>query len=199
MTLKPVRTLLAFALFSAAVVAPAAAQDGPNPKIAPGTIIEPSKTFDAMLTNFEKEFTGAAKAMPAEKYGFAPTPAVFAGTQKTDFKTVKTFAQEVTHVAEANYYYASIVGGLMMPAKSEMDALRTLTDKDQILAALAKSFEFSHKAFATLTEKNAFESIHEKDTRASLAGGLVAHGFDHYGQMVEYLRMNGIIPPASVK
>jgi uncharacterized damage-inducible protein DinB len=199
MTSKYVRTLFAVALFSAAVIAPAVAQDGPAPKIAPGTSIEPSKTFDTMLTNFEKEFTGAAKAMPAEKYSFAPTTTVFAGTQKTDFKTVKTFAQEVTHVAAANYYYASVVGGLKMPADAEMKALNALTDKDQILAALAKSFAFSHQAFATLTEKNAFESVHETDTRASLAGGLVAHGFDHYGQMVEYLRMNGIIPPASVR
>jgi uncharacterized damage-inducible protein DinB len=180
-------------------VLPAFAQDGPTPKIAPGTTIQPAKTFDSMLTNFEQEFTGAAKAMPAEKYSFAPLPPVFASTQKTDFKTVKTFAQEVTHVAEANYYYASMVGGLKMPPESEMKAMQALTDKDQILAALAKSFEYSHEAFATLTEKNAFESVHETATRASLAGGLVAHGFDHYGQMVEYLRMNGIIPPASAQ
>jgi len=47
--------------------------------------------------------------------------------------------------------------------------------------------------------QNAFESVQGTDTRASLAGGLVAHANDHYGQLVEYLRMNGIVPPASRK
>jgi hypothetical protein len=51
----------------------------------------------------------------------------------------------------------------------------------------------------TLTAQNAFESVHGSATKASLAGGLVAHANDHYGQLVEYLRMNGIVPPASRK
>jgi len=67
------------------------------------------------------------------------------------------------------------------------------------VAAAQASFDFAHKAFAALTAKNAFESVRGDQTRASIAGGLVAHGFDHYGQMVEYLRMNGIVPPASAK
>ncbi len=67
------------------------------------------------------------------------------------------------------------------------------------MAALKASFVFAHKAIATLTVANAFDGVHGEQTRASLAGGLVAHGFDHYGQLVEYLRMNGIVPPASRK
>ena len=80
-----------------------------------------------------------------------------------------------------------------------MKAISSLKSKDEIVAALVASFEFSHKAFATLTAQNAFETIKNDDTRASLAAGLIAHGFDHYGQLVEYLRMNGIVPPASRK
>ena len=199
MKTKRLHTVLALALLCASLSTLLHAQmsDGAAPKIAPGTLVEPSKTFDDMLTGFEKEFTGAAKAMPADKYSFAPSAAVFAGSQKIKYESVKTFAQEVTHVAEANYYYASSYGALKTDA--DLKALGELTDKDQILAALAKSFVFAHKANATLTAKNAFESVHEASTRASLAGGLVAHGFDHYGQMVEYLRMNGIVPPASAK
>ena len=170
---------------------------GAAPKIAPGTMIEPSKSFDNMLTGLEKEFMAAAKAMPAEKYGFAPSDAIFKAGEGDDYKGVRTFVQEVTHVAQANYYYGSGVGGI----KPDLDTkgLAAVTDKDKAIAALAASFAFLHKAFANLTEKNAFESVHETDTRASLAGGVVAHAFDHYGQMVEYLRMNGIVPPASVK
>ncbi len=160
-----------------------------SPKIAPGTMIEPAKSFDAMLTGFEKELTSAAKAMPADKYSYAPT----AGT----FKGVRTFAGQVTHITAANYYYASMLGGQKIDVN--LDAIGKLQDKDKILDALAASFVFAHKAIASLTAKNAFESVHETETRASLAGGVVAHGFDHYGQMVEYLRMNGIVPPASAK
>jgi hypothetical protein len=67
------------------------------------------------------------------------------------------------------------------------------------VAALEASFVFTHKAIGTLTVANAFDSVRGDATRASLAGGVVAHGFDHYGQLVEYLRMNGIVPPASQK
>ncbi len=161
-------------------------------KIAPGTIVEPAKSFDEMLTELQKEFTSAAEAMPAEKYGFAPP-----STNGAKFDGVRTFAQQITHVAQANYNYGSAVGNI----KPELDvkALSKLTDKPQVLAALAASFAFVHKAIATLTPQNAFESAYGNASRASLAGGVVAHAFDHYGQIVEYLRMNGIVPPASAK
>ena len=173
------------------------AQEGPSPKIGPGTLVEPSKSFDGTLTGLEKELMGAARAMPADKYSFAPGAALFAAGSPENFKGGRTFAQQLTHIAEANYYYGSMLGGLKVDA--DMKAIDKLTDKEQILAALQASFVFAHKALANLTATNAFESIHETDTRASLAGGLVAHGFDHYGQLVEYLRMNGMVPPASAK
>jgi uncharacterized damage-inducible protein DinB len=167
------------------------------PKIAPGTMVEPSKTFDAMLSDFEGEMMGVAKAMPAEKYNFAPSAAVFASGQTTKYEGVRSFGAMVGHIAQANYFYASMFGGLKPDA--DVKAISSMKDKDQLVAALAASFVFTHKAIATLTEKNAFESVRESQTRASLAGGVVAHGFDHYGQLVEYLRMNGIVPPASAK
>jgi len=194
MTRKHLGRVLAVAILATmpAFTAHAQMTDGQAPKIAPGTQIDPRVTFDAQLTAFEQEFTGAAKAMPAEEYGFAP-----ANTPPSDFKGVRTFGAEVAHVAQANYYYASTYGRIPIPAEAK--GLDKLTGKDEILAALAASFAFAHKAVANLTKDNAFESIRGNQTRASLAGGLVAHGFDHYGQMVEYLRMNGIIPPASAK
>ncbi len=193
------RSLFALTVFTLGTGFTASAQMNPNttPRIAPGTLIEPSKTFDVLLTNLEGELMGAAKAMPADKYSFAPSAAIFAPSQAVDFKGVRTFAAQLTHIAEANYYYAGMASGIKMD--TDLKAIDSLTDKNKIIAALQASFDFAHKAMATLTAKNAFESVHEYDTRASLAGGLVAHGFDHYGQLVVYLRMNGVIPPASAK
>jgi len=172
------------------------------PKPASVTKIEPSKSFDAALGAFEGQFMGLAKAMPAEKYDFAPSAAIFASSQKTDYLSpnnqgVRTFGQMVAHVAQANYFYAGLLSGL----KPDVDAkaIGSLKDKDQIVAALEKSFAFVHQAIGTLTTQNAFDSIRGDQTRASFAGGVIAHGFDHYGQLAEYLRMNGVIPPASEK
>lgn len=193
MTRHQLRGILAVALFALtpAVATHAQASDATS-KIAPGTIIEPAKTFDEMLTALETEFTSAAEAMPADKYGFAPP-----STGGAKFDGVRTFAQEVTHVAQANYFYASAAGSIKPDV--DVNALQNLKTKDECVAALEKSFAFAHKAIATITPENAFDSVRDTQTRATLAAGLVAHGFDHYGQMVEYLRMNGIVPPASVR
>ncbi|CAN5773543.1 hypothetical protein BH10ACI4_BH10ACI4_22970 [soil metagenome] len=174
-----------------------AQMSGAAPKIAPGTMVDPGKSFDGSLSGLEDELMGAVKAMPAEKFNFAPSAAIFIPSQKAEYPGVRTFGAMVIHIVQANYYYAGALSGL----KPEIDvkALGALKTKDEIVNALAASFVFSHKAMLTLTEKNAFESVHETDTRASLAGAVVSHGFDHYGQLVEYLRMNGIVPPASAK
>lgn len=173
---------------------------------SPAAVIEPSKSFNALLSLYEKQFMDAAKAMPAEKYNFAPSAAIFVESQKTDFlspnnKGVRTFAEQVKHVAQANYFFANLLSGLKPDA--DVKAIGDLKDKEQILAALQGSFDFARKANATLTPQNAFESVKfdtlENITRAGVAGFLVAHGFDHYGQMEVYLRMNGIVPPASAK
>ena len=168
---------------------------------AAGTIATPAAAFDSQMSVIESEMMGAVKAMPADKYSFAPSAAIFVPGQKTEFATVRTFAQQATHVAEANYFFYGIVSGL----KPDVDpqAILKITNKDDVVAALAGSFAFAHKAIATLTAANAFEVIKSPEpgfqTRATLASFGVSHGFDHYGQMVEYLRMNGIVPPASAK
>ena len=173
------------------------AQMAAAPKVAAGTMIDPAKSFDEVLSGFEKEMMGVAKAMPADKYDFAPSAAVFVPSQKTEYAGVRSFGAMVIHIAQANYFYGGALSGL----KPDVDvkALSELKDKDKVVAALAASFVFVHKAIGTLTVQNAFESVRGDTTRASLAGGVVAHGFDHYGQLVEYLRMNGIVPPASQK
>jgi hypothetical protein len=180
----------------------AAAQAGSAPSgPAAGTIATPASAYDSQLSIVEFEMMGAVKAMPADKFDFAPSQAIFLPGQKTEFATVRTFAQQATHVAQANYFFYSAVSGLKPDV--DMDGLPKLTKKDDVVAALAGSFAFAHKAIATLTAANAFEVVTVPEpgmwTRGTMAGFGVAHAFDHYGQMVEYLRMNGIVPPASAR
>jgi uncharacterized damage-inducible protein DinB len=163
-----------------------------------GQTISPAVAMDDLLSMFEYQVMGVVKTMPAEKYGFAPSSAAFATGSEAKFGGVRTFAQQATHLAEANYYFYSTISGI----KPDVDvkAIEGLTKKDDIVAALAKSLEYAHKSVATITAANAFVTIKGVDgmqTRASLAAFGVAHGYDHYGQMVEYLRMNGLVPPGS--
>ena len=188
---------------AACCVTGAKAQMGQTPpKVPAGTIIEPGKSLEALLKIYEDEIAGAAKAMPADKYSFAPSAAIFVPAQKVDYlspndKGVKTFGQTVAHIAQANYYFFSTLGG----AKPDVDmkAMGDLTSKEDTVKALEGSFAYAHKQLATLTAANAFASVKDDQTKTSMAAFGIAHMCDHYGQLVEYLRMNGIVPPASQK
>jgi hypothetical protein len=170
---------------------------GGGPAVAPGTIVDPAKSFDAQLTQLENLWVGAAKAMPAEKYSFAPSQGMFAPGQAVKYDGVRTFAQLCTHTIQANYGIFGALSGL----KPDVDvkAIADLKSKDDIIKALAATFAFAHKAVATLTPANAFLSIRGLQTPASLFAAAIGHAEDEYGQAVEYLRMNAIIPPASAE
>lgn len=150
--------------------------------------MDPAKVLDHMLSGYEGEMVPLAEAMPADKYNFAPS----AG----DFKGVRTFAEQVKHVAGANYFYF----GSIASSKPTMPKMADLKTKDQIVQALKDSFAYGHHVIATITPENAFDTLGSGDdarTRAGTAAAAVAHGYDHYGQLVEYLRMNNVVPPAS--
>lgn len=122
-------------------------------------------------------------------------PAIFVASQKTEYSGVRTFAALVIHVTQANYAMEARLGG--MKPEVDMASLTALKDKDQIVAALAGSFAFVHKAIGTMTTENAFQSLGGPMTRATMAGSNIVHTADEYGQMVEYLRMSGVMPPPS--
>jgi hypothetical protein len=175
-------------------------QTSGTPPAAPaGTNENPAKAVDGLLSMMESGVVGAAKAMPADKYSFAPAQAIFAANQSTQFDTVRTFVGQVTHLAEANYFFFGWSG---IKPDRDVKAIGAITTKDEALAALEASFAYAHKAIATITPGNAFVAVKAVDgftTRTTIAAFAAAHGYDHYGQMVEYLRMNGIVPPASAK
>jgi hypothetical protein len=156
---------------------------------APGTHVSPSETYDKLLSGMEKEFVDAAEAMPAEKYGFKPS--VPGGS----FDGVRSFGEEVRHVAEANYYFFHDPDAPLVDNRKEIESLKT---KDEIVKALKDSFVVAHKYIAGITEQNAFVMT-KSGTRGGQAAFGISHFMDHYGQMCVYLRMNGIIPPASRK
>jgi len=167
-------------------------------KGAGGTQMAPAQAQNELLDLFEHEFMAVAQAMPADKYGFAPAAATFTPSQGAKFDGVRTFAQEISHVTTANYYFASKILGEKMPVDPK--SIDGLTTKEDLLKAAADSFAYSHKALATITPENAYVAIDGVDglhTRSVIASFISAHGYDHYGQMVEYLRMNGIVPPGS--
>jgi hypothetical protein len=151
--------------------------------------------LDATVSNMEHEFVPAADAMPEDKYGFAPT--------NGEFKGVRTFAQQVKHVAAVNYE----LGAAILEQKAPVDlgdesGPASITSKADILKFLKESFEYVHKAIATINDSNYIGTVKSpfgegSVSRLGLATSVAWHGFDHYGQMVEYLRMNGIVPPAS--
>jgi len=156
-----------------------------------------SQVLDGSVKIVESEFVPAAEAMPEDKYDFAPTTG--------EFKGVRTFRGQVKHVAAVNYLVGAAILGEKPPVdiggesgpdsvKSKADAIKFLKD----------SYAYAHKAVASVSESNATLDIPDpfgqgKATRAGLATVFAWHGFDHYGQMAVYLRMNGIVPPASRK
>jgi len=154
-----------------------------------------TEVLDRTVSHMEHEFVPAAEAMPEDKYNFAPT--------NGEFKGVRTFGEQVKHVAAVNYE----LGAAILEEKPPVDindeaGPASIKSKADILGYLHNSLAYVHKAIQTINERNLTGQVKSpfgegKVTRLALAESVVSHAFDHYGQMVEYLRMNGIIPPAS--
>ncbi len=155
-----------------------------------------SKVFDGQLSMIEHELVPLAEAMPADKYSFAPTHG--------EFKGVRTFGQQVGHIAAVMYLVSATTLGEKNPSDSGEgeNGPAKLKTKDDYIDYLKAAIAYSHKAMQSLTSQNFTGMVksafgNEQVPRASMATAAVWHTFDHYGQMVVYARMNGIIPPAS--
>jgi len=169
-------------------VATASAQMTPPPPAK-----TPGEAINAVLGIAEGEFVSAADAMPSDKYDFAPS--------NGEFKGVRTFAQQVKHVAATNYIFGAAILNEKPPVdtggESGPDSVKSKAD---VVKFLKDSFAYLHKAVASIDATNQLETVDlfgMKLARGSVGAFSTAHPFDHYGQMVVYLRMNGIVPPAS--
>jgi hypothetical protein len=167
----------------------------PQPAVSQPTI---AQVLDRQLSTLEKDFVPAAEAMPEDKFNFAPTNGEFTG--------VRTFALQIKHVAATNLALSLA----LLQEKPQIDPTLDngpddIKSREDVLKLLRDSFAAAHRAVATVNDQNATEMItspwnpKSKMPRLAMATMLTWHSFDHYGQMVEYLRLNGIIPPASRK
>ena len=159
-----------------------------------------SKVADGDLKGIESEFVPLVEAMPADKFDFAPSPS------HGEFKGVRTFRQQATHVAAILYAVSAAVLGESNPSEVGKDenGPATLKTKDDVVKYVKDAFAYAHKAMNSITDKSATEMIKSafgsrQVPRISMANVATWHSFDHYGQMAVYARMNGIIPPASRK
>ena len=175
---------------NAGASAPQTQQSQPTPTIV--------STVDREINTIEKLILEAAEAMPENKFNFTPASLNIPGGS---FKDVRTFGQLIKHTATANFRFWSLVSGEKMPDNIKgPNGPDELTTKAPIVQFLKDSFAMGHRAAKSLTTENALEQVQFRNTGVAklyLATNAVIHCGDEYGQMVEYLRMNGIVPPAS--
>jgi hypothetical protein len=183
------RSFLAFAAalaLHATLAAPVRAQQQEIPKTTAASI-------GTILSYTEDQFLSVAEAMPAEKYSYIPS------APGGKFDGVRSFAEQVKHVACANFAFFNEIEGKTPPDGCEKGGPAPATTKVELLKYLHDSFDYGDKVLATIDEKNAMDRIEGRyggpDTKLGMAVIAVWHIADHYGQVVYYLRLNGTVPP----
>jgi|SRR5579863_425089 len=154
---------------------------------------EARQIFDKQLSAAERDVMAVVETMPANQFDFVPTDGAF--------QHARTFGVQVRHIAFClNEVAVALLGEKMLP-HTDQEGPRNLTSRDEIVRYLKDAFLHAHKAIGTLTNENLLEQIADtyssqlKMTRVEAAGIFISHTYDHYGQIVEYLRMNNRVPP----
>lgn len=175
--------ILAFSTLAVlAAAAPVAAQEHMDPGMQHGDMVGSARTVYETVRGY---LTRASEAMPDEHYGFKPTP------------DVRSFRELLGHVANANYSYCSAALGVENPNKANFE--QTATSKGAMVKALSDSFAHCDKAYA-IDEMKAHEKARISGAERPRFYALVqnaAHDFEHYGNVVTYMRMKGLVPPSS--
>jgi hypothetical protein len=150
-----------------------------------------TEVFQQSVSGPEHATLKLAEAMPEVNYSFVPTNGKFSG--------VRSFAQLVKHIAVDNYMMGAALLGEKVPIEVGVhengpDGINT---KVQITKLLRDSFLYLHKAVETVDQRNLMESLTYEGValpRLAIVNAAISHPWDIYGQMIEYLRMNGIDP-----
>jgi uncharacterized damage-inducible protein DinB len=183
MAMKQFNALFAVMAVATLLTARAAAQ----------TVDPMAATVAPLLTMIERDFVSLADAMPAEKYGFKPTSG--------EFKGVRSFGEQVKHVACANVAFYNEIEKKTPPEHCETGGPSPAKTKAELMQYLRESFAYAGRVLRTMTPANALDPVTGEyggpSTRLGIATLSLWHASDHYGQLVVYLRMNGIVPPAS--
>ncbi len=157
------------------------------------------EAIDREVSLAERQLISVVEAMPADKFNFSPESLDIKGA---NFKGVYSFAGLVKHLAAANYFLWGGAGGDKIPATiTSVKGPESMTERAQIIQLLKDSFASGHHAAAALTAANSLDMVPgPAGNKVPRVFGItfgVAHAYDEYGQMVEYLRMCGVVPPAS--
>jgi hypothetical protein len=156
-----------------------------------------ASAVDREIDAIEKRVLEAAEAMPEERFYFSPASLKIPGGA---YLGARTFASEVKHIGASNYILWSAITGDKVPEDlfNGGNGPKALKTKAEIIQFMKDSFALGHRAAATLTFENMLQPAgNGRSSRLNRVIFGVTHAYDHYGQMVEYLRMNGIVPPAT--
>ena len=186
------RRLVVFLALTQAIAATAAAQttDGGFDKALSTSL---ASTAKAMHATIRRDLAEAAEAMPAEDYAFKPTP------------QVRSFAELVGHVANANFFFCSQASGTKSPAANNYERV---ADKAALVKALTESLAFCDRAYESTTDANftqpaTMPALGPMQATPTLRGAILmfntTHNNEHYGNIVVYLRLKGQVPPSTAR
>ncbi len=154
-----------------------------------------AESVSGMLRFAEGNFADLAEAMPEDKYSYIPTVGKFDG--------VRSFGDQVKHVACAQFAFFNEFEGKKPPDDCEKGGHDPAKTKAELIKYLKDSFDYSNRVLATLTANNALDRVEGRyagpNTKLGISVVAVWHITDHYGQLVEYVRLNGIVPPMTQK
>lgn len=195
--------LLATGFAAATPSSQAAAQQQKRPTAAEISAKETVASALVRSLDYEEyELRSAAEAMPAEKYSWRPTAGDYGGVYPGyGPKELRTFGEQVKHVACANFGFSAELDGKTPPAGCDTGGPSPANTRDELVVYLRDSFKALKKSLGAITKENMFQPIEGPyagpNTRLGIADTSIWHAADHYGQLVLYMRLNGIVPPAS--
>ncbi len=138
-----------------------------------------------ILDDYSKFLVATGEVMPAEKYGYHPTPEQM------------TFGKSIDHVAEVNNFACSKISGVAAPEGAKLNE----TDKAKLVEELKASMDLCKQAFSKLTDSNLGDMVPwfggRKVARVSAALEVTNDLIDHYAALAVYLRLNGLLPPTA--
>jgi hypothetical protein len=158
--------------------------------------------FLRTLDDEEYELRSAAEFTPADKYSYRPKQGDYGGVYPGyGPKELRTFAEQIKHVACANFAFSAELDGKTPPPGCDTGGPSPAKTREELVSYLRDSFKALRKSFGAITQKNMFDPIEGPyagpNTRLGIANVAIWHCADHYGQLVLYMRLNGIVPPAS--
>jgi uncharacterized damage-inducible protein DinB len=158
-----------------------------------------SIAIERLFNKVESDIESSANAMPEDKFYFTPESL---NIKNSNFKGVRTFAGQIMHLATDNILiWSAITGDSVRSDITDVNGPKSIKTKADILKYLKSSFDEGRKAISMITEKEAMHMIEFRGRnlpKLDLAFYALTHANEHYGQMVVYLRMCGIVPPPTI-